>query len=317
MKKKKFSFFLILRLLGIVIFIVILTRVDLGRIFEVLRDISIYPFLLAILFQVLLLLFKGIRWHIMNDGRAHRMYWIRTFGRFFESYAIGVVTPGRLGEMMKAGHEKEKSDKVNALIRVISERGFDISIFVLVAVMALFFGHSLEMESGFKYLFLLIGLALGVVSYLLLSSRKILALLQKILHRISKKSSSIIIKGKQYRKGTVALILLLSVLSNYSYFISCYYLAQSVGLPLGLVDTGAGVAVAGLVNMLPVTVMGLGTRELIFLSIFNAYAESTVLAFSFAIFLVAQIGGGLISMILGQVFLIMDRNHIRKSEIQN
>ncbi|MFW5706226.1 MAG: hypothetical protein ACOCX8_04405, partial [Bacteroidota bacterium] len=110
---------------------------------------------------------------------------------------------------------------------------------------------------------------------------------------------------------------MLSVLSNYSYFISCYYLAQSVGLPLGLVDTGAGVAVAGLVNMLPVTVMGLGTRELIFLSIFNAYAERTVLAFSFAIFLVAQIGGGLISMILGQVFLIMDRNHIRKSEIQN
>ncbi len=301
-------------MLGIVIFIIILTRVDVGRIFEVMQKIRLRPFLVAVFFQILLLVFKGIRWHIMNDGRRATTFWIRTFGRFFESYAIGVVTPGRLGEVMKAGHEKDKSDKVNAFIRVVSERGFDVSIFILVAVAALFFGHTVEMTSGFKYLFLAIGLVLGVFSYLLLSSQKMLDVLQRLLHRMSKKTSSIIIKGKQYRKGTVSFILLLSLLSNYSYFVSCYFLAKSVDLPIGLIDTGAGVAIAGLINMLPVTVMGLGTRELVFISIFKAFARARVLAFSFSIFLVAQIGGGLISMILGQIFLAIDRKNTSKTE---
>ncbi|MEZ5083171.1 MAG: hypothetical protein R2750_06955 [Bacteroidales bacterium] len=57
--------------------------------------------------------------------------------------------------------------------------------------------------------------------------------------------------------------------------------------------------------MLPVTVMGLGTRELTFLYVFQSFAESQVLALSALIFIVAQIGGGIIAQLLGQVFLLL------------
>lgn len=306
-KKRKISFFQILRLMGIVLFIVILSRVDLRSITGVLGQISISLFLYGVLFQILLLIFKGIRWHVMNDGSRQKKHWIRSLGRFFESYAIGVVTPGRLGEVMKAGHEKDKSDKAGAFIRVISERGFDVGIFILIAVLALFFGKVIHLDTWMKWLFLVMGSGLLVLSYLLLSSPKTLKLIQNIINYILKKSSAIALREKQYQKGTVSLIFILSLLSNFSYFISCYFLAQSVGLHVGLIDVSAGVALAGLLNMLPITIMGLGTRELIFLTVFSTFAKSLILAFSITILLVAQIGGGLIAMVLGQILLFMDK----------
>lgn len=308
MKKKfKISPFLILRLLGIILFVYILTRVDLKRIGEVLREMNLQMFMLGILFQILVLLFKGFRWHIMNDGRKQKTYWIRSFGRFFESYAVGVVTPGRLGELLKAGHEESSVGKVNSFIRVISERGFDVSIFVLIAVGALFFGNFISMEEWLKWIFLGAGLIILILSYLLLSSSGFLLFIQKLVSKFSRNNFLLEINSKHYSKGIVPLILFLSVLSNFSYFVSCYYLAQSVYLSIPLIDVSAGVALAGLLNMLPITIMGLGTRELVLLSVFSAFPKSAVLAFSITILLVAQIGGGIFAMVLGQIFLFIDK----------
>ncbi|MDZ7743347.1 MAG: lysylphosphatidylglycerol synthase transmembrane domain-containing protein [Bacteroidota bacterium] len=314
-RKKKISPFLIFRLLGIILFVVILSHMNIAKIAHDLKDLDINFFIYGILFQILVLVFKGIRWHAMNDGRMQKQFWIRSFGRFFESYAIGVVTPGRLGELIKAGHEENKNDKVNTFIRVVSERGFDVSIFVLVAVAALFFGEFIRLETWLNWLFLSGGLFLLVMSYLLLSSRKTLLLLQNLVNRLPGRFSSIEIQGKQYPEGRVSIILLLSILSNFSYFISCYFLAKSVLLDIPLIDVSAGVALAGLLNMLPITIMGLGTRELIFLGIFSSFAQSSVLAFSISVLLVAQFGGGILSMIFGQIFLAADKK--RRKEIEN
>ncbi len=306
-KKRKIGFFQLLRLLGIVLFVFILTRVETGQIAVVLKAADFGLFFWGIFFQLLVLISKGIRWHVMNDGRSEKAFWIRSFGRFFESYAIGVVTPGRLGEIIKAGHEKEKNDRINTFVRVISERGFDMGIFIFVAASALIFGAAIQLNTFYTYLITFVAISLIVISWLLLSSVKIKILLQEMVRFFTKNRVDITIQGKRYRKGTVIMIFVLSLVSNYSYFVSCYFLARSVGLNLGFIDTGAGVALAGLVNMLPVTVMGLGTRELIFLQIFGGYAQSLVMAFSIAVFLVAQIGGGLVAMVLGQVFLFWDR----------
>lgn len=310
--KKKISPFLILRLLGIALFMIILCRIDLGAMFAELKHLVVRYFLWGILFQILVLSFKGIRWHVMNDGRSAPPFWIRSFGRFFESYAIGVVTPGRLGEVLKAGHEQNKNETANSFIRVLSERGFDVSIFVLIAVAALFFGEFIQMVNSFRYIFLALGVALLIFSFLLLTSHKTWRVLQKIIHKFPWKFSHIDIAGKRYKKGTVWLVFLLSLLSNASYFVSCYFLALSVNLTIPLIDVAAGVAIAGLLNMLPVTIMGMGTRDLIFLSVFSSLPSASVLAFSITILLVAQFGGGLFSLLLGQIFLFIDRKNKRK-----
>jgi hypothetical protein len=58
-----------LRLLGIVLFVVILFRVDLRAIGEALLTTNARLLIYGILFQILVLASKGIRWHLMNDGK--------------------------------------------------------------------------------------------------------------------------------------------------------------------------------------------------------------------------------------------------------
>ena len=55
--------------------------------------------------------------------------------------------------------------------------------------------------------------------------------------------------------------------------------------------------------MLPITIMGIGTRELTFLYVFRSFAQTLVLSFSFVVMLVAQIGGGLLALVAGQLLL--------------
>ncbi len=310
--KRKISLFLILRLLGIALFIVILTRVNLKEIAEVLANVQITLFIYGIFFQILVLIFKGIRWHIINDGRLKKIHCIRSFGRFFESYAIGVITPGRIGELLKAGHEKTRNDKANAFIRVLSERGFDVGIFVFIAGLAFLFGNYINLNEYISVLIIAVSIIIIVVSFILLSSAKVLLYFQRLINRLPGKFSEITLTPKKYSLKQTSVIFFFSLLSNFSYFVSCYFLAQSVYMFINFVAASGGVAIAGLFNMLPVTIMGLGTRELTFLTLFDSFDQSNVLAFSATMLIVAQIGGGIISMILGQAFLLTDRKRIKK-----
>lgn len=295
-KNKKIKWFSYLRMLGIVIFIIVLFNVDLVDIWEHIRKVNISFLLIAILFQILLLVIKGFRWHILNDGGKNKQSVFQSMGEFMESYAIGVITPGRLGELMKAGYQNTKEKIIASGIRVIAERGLDIGFFIIIAACALIWANLILLSPYICLLAFLAGLIIFVLAILLIGSHKIYLWGDKWVKNIS--------ETYKFRTGKEILtIVLLALISNLAYFISCYFLALGVGLPINFLTVSGGVAIAGLLNMLPITVMGLGTRELTFLYVFKTFSEAQVLALSGLVFLVAQIGGGLIALILGQLFL--------------
>jgi hypothetical protein len=57
------------------------------------------------------------------------------------------------------------------------------------------------------------------------------------------------------------------------------------------------------INTIPVTIMGLGTRDVTLLYVLRDIPKPQVLAFSGLILLVSQVGGGLIALVGGQIFL--------------
>jgi hypothetical protein len=222
---------------------------------------------------------------------------------------MGVITPGRLGEVMKAGHEKGVENKLSATLRVISERGFDVSIFVILAVISFYLIDTTQINFWILILVFIAGMALLVISFLLLGSPWFLSFIQHFIRKMHHKVSIINLVPLENGYSRVGMILFLSILSNLSYFISCWFLSKSVHLDLSFLLVSGGVAIAGLLNMLPITIAGLGTREVTFLTVFSMVAKSSVLAFSFMMLLVAQIGGGLISLILGQLLLWYDKRN--------
>jgi glycosyltransferase 2 family protein len=303
MAKKKFNWFLLLRLAGVALFIVVLARTDLRELWGWIKTVDRSYLLLAIGFQVLLLLVKAWRWYMLNEDIMDARRLARRSGEFFEGYALGVITPGRLGELMKAGHAGSRTGILGAGLRVIAERGMDLSIFVVIAGIAMSQGVLPGVDPLWGWLTLLAGLGGMCLTILILISPPVVRFAEKIMKlvRLLGKDKSL---GYEHRtKLNATGFLTWSLMSNLSYFVCCYFLANGVGMDLSFIGVSGGVAVAGVVNSVPVTVMGLGTRELTFLYVFSAFPRAQVMAFSSLVFLVAQIGGGLITLILGQILL--------------
>ncbi|MFW5983275.1 MAG: flippase-like domain-containing protein [bacterium] len=203
LKKGKINPMLIIRLLGIALFIIIISKVEFKLVLQNLKNLNYNFFLIGVFFQILVLTFKGLRWHIMIDGRHNKKYWFKSFGQFFESYAIGVVTPGRIGELLKVGHEKNKNDKINSFLRIVSERGFDVSLFLFIATGALLWGDFIRINIWYSLLLFFLSCSLFIFSYLLLSSKKVLLSLQKIVNRFPNLKSTLELTGKQYSQKKI------------------------------------------------------------------------------------------------------------------
>jgi uncharacterized membrane protein YbhN (UPF0104 family) len=244
-----------------------------------------------------------VRWIYLNDFAFKKKDIAQRFGEFFESYAIGVITPGRLGELMKAGHAKSREGVLDTALRVVVERGFDVGVFVVFAGLAMTIPVIAGMKVFWGWIVLAGGIAIILIAMLIMLSSGAMKKLDKLFKMLRLLNKE---KELSYMARPAANVMAvggLSILSNLSYFVSCYFLASGVGIDLSFVWITGGVAFAGLLNMLPVTVMGLGTREVTFLYVFSIFPEAQVLAFSGLVFLVAQVGGGLISLVLGQAFL--------------
>jgi uncharacterized membrane protein YbhN (UPF0104 family) len=300
-RKKKRRWFLLLRIVGIIIFFVVLFKMDLDEVWDSLKKVNLFFIFLAILAQLFLLFAKGLRWHQIKTGKDKFTGIYQNLGEFFESYAIGVITPGRVGEFMKAGYEQKKTNMIGAGINVLAERGMDVGIFISFAGAALIWGRFISFGPFINSITFFSGLVIFIFGILMITSGRIYSILDRFINNIK----SFYIKRKTQN---LIVIVLLTIISNLLYFISCYFIsAGGLELPISFIELSGAVAVAGLINLLPVTVMGLGTREVVLLYIFNTYPQSDVFALSGLIFIVAQLGGGLIALFLGQIFLFLQQ----------
>lgn len=294
--------FLLLRLTGIVIFIIILTQIDLTDLWEQLRTANPLLFALGFLFQLLLLVMKAFRWYLLNPVARLERNFLQSFGEFFESYAIGVVTPGRMGEMVKAGYSGKRTGIIGSGLRVLVERGLDVGFFLMVAGGSIAVASLVDISTMWGWLLLVLGSGIILVAISLLVSPAALRLVNSLFLRYRVLREPVTYSGQKFTDNL--LVVTLSLGSNLSYFVSCYFLGLAVSMEASFLYLSGGVAIAGMLNMLPVTVMGLGTRELTFIYVFNEFIRPKVLAFSGLVFLVAQVGGGLISLIAGELFLL-------------
>jgi uncharacterized membrane protein YbhN (UPF0104 family) len=314
-RKSLQRWFGLLRLVGIVLFLALIWRVDKRAVWKSLTSADLNLLTAGVLAQCAVLLSKGCRWHVLNEGQGNLAVFSRNLGQCLESYAIGVFTPGRIGELIKMGHvAADGGSPVQAGLLVLAERAMDLGLFVVAAGSALAFG----LLAGVLPVF---GVAIIVGGLAILSVACGLLLHVGVVQRLAKfpgASRFIRFGGRVTRHRhpvrMTSVVVLLSIAGTCAHFVSCHFLARSVSLQSPFLCTTGAMAIAGLLTLVPVTVLGLGTRELTLLYVLGDYPESQVLAFSALVLLVAQIGGGMIAMILGHAAIYSARQYAAPSE---
>jgi len=260
------------RILGPVLLAVILLRVDPASIWSVLRESHPGWLGIAVAATPVMLLLKAARWQTLLRGLGVSYPLPTAFLSYYVCLFIGNLTPGRLGELVRAAHlvQDREVDPGRALSSVVVDRLFDL--------FALLFLGGLALSSLGGTEDVLLG-TVGIL-FLLACTTLVLVLPKTVFKRpgVVQRTKKRIRRGRRMtalfallagfrdgllgiRPSSLARATLLTLIANGIYFALCFCLARSLSLRVGFLPIAGATALGSLVALIPMTVAGLGTRE--------------------------------------------------------
>jgi uncharacterized protein (TIRG00374 family) len=266
---------------------------------DTLRSVRTGYFLLSLLGVIFVLGIKSYRWRLLiqNEGASYSAY--KGFAAYMASDAVGIVTPGRIGEIARLYYLREESNIsfYSAFKTIVSDRIFDFTMLGWFGLSGmLFYFKTFGDHPGLYY-------ALGVLALVVLAYVVTIRFLAFIL-RYKKVSrlpvirfvyeSFLAVTRKQALRMWVITILAYSMYFGFSWLIMI-----SLHLTPSYMDVVFIMSIMSLSTIIPLSVAGFGTREATLVLLFSYYglASETAISFSLMHFTAFFLWGGLIGLV--------------------
>jgi len=256
-------------LLGIILFIIILFRTNTGEIFQNFKNIKSLYLIISLGLVIPMFINKSFCWHYIlrkqdikyNFKDSFLMYWVGTY--------MGVITPGRLGELSKAiyltrdGHSMGKS-MVGIVLDRISDFAF---LLTFVIIGSLFFISSIQKE--------ILILILGIIIFIILliffwkiglikwGTDKIINFLlpQKYQKSWNVNLQDFIDGFKIFKLKNYLMVFIISAFSWTFYYLQVYFLAKGANINISFLYLAITVTITGFITLIPVSIFGIGIRD--------------------------------------------------------
>jgi glycosyltransferase 2 family protein len=268
------------RLLGPLVLAVILLRLDVTEIAAVLERVSVLPVAGACLAVLPTLPLRSWRWRLLLEGAGTRLAPLEALNAYAFSIVVGSATPGRLGELIKIGYLRNKGVATSvAVLSVALDRLFDLAFLIVVGAGALaaFFGG----RSATVLLPILLAMAVfcaAVWRYAVSSHGRRVAqgLFSRLLpaawsQRFPRAIASVVGQAKALPRSTLLAVGLLTALTWIATYLAVYLCAVGLGLDVPFFDICGVTAISSLVTFLPISILGLGTRDASLIALLAPY----------------------------------------------
>lgn len=286
MKKR----FWLIRLFGILLLIFLLTRVDLSSIASAITKVNLWYLAAVIVLTPPGIFLRSWRWQFLLKMQGITYPLRQAFLACLSGFYLGLATPGRLGEFAKVLYLTDDKELPfgKAFSSVLVDRLFDIYLLVIVGG----FGLISFSPLGETILAVIVLLLLLAISLLILSRRigqRLIGVVYKakILSRFKGRIDTFVdqfywgVEGLTGRKLVFPLLLTLAAYATL--FSQCYLLALSLNLPLSFFYVAICMAVATLVALIPVSVCGIGTRDITLIALFSLQGIAYESALSYSL----------------------------------
>lgn len=308
-RKRRFSW---LSLIGPVLLLVLLWQLDTARLLAVIQRADWRLLLLAVALNLPMVLLKSLRWQALMYAQQISYHLGSAYLAYFGSIFIGFLTPGRLGEFVKALHVSRdcRVSIGQAFSSVLVDRLLDFYVLLIVGGSALL---SLVVQQNGSLTDSLVGLALlmllAVVPLACFLNDGIFGFVQqqgKKIGRVGRwlfapESPLLQLRQgfKQLSWGWLLAGVALTICANGVFFGQCYLLAYTLGLSLSFVQVASAVALGSLITLIPVSISGMGTREATIIAYLGTagVAAEQALGFSLLVFATFYAGGGLLGAV--------------------
>lgn len=288
---KKYSF-----LIGLFLFLIILSKTNPGEIFQNIKTINPFYLILAILFTLPMLFNKSLCWNYIKRQQGIKYNLKNSFLMYCSGQYIGLLTPGRMGEITKALYLKRDGYSLGkSLVSVILDRLSDFAFLLIFLCLG-----SLFLITVFQKQIIILISAL-IISVLVLIIFIKIGLIKWVLNKIFyifipkkyQKSWKVNFQDfvndfRIYKLKEYLIIFLITTFSWLFYYIQMYILAKICNINLPFLYLAISVTITGFITLIPISISGIGTRDASLILLFSPFliSKEQIIVFSALILLI-------------------------------
>lgn len=284
-------------IIGLVLFIVIMLNLNLNQLFQTLFSANPLFLALSVIPMFFMLLFQAFKWKNILDNSNVKISFVDTIIMFLVGYYYGSITPGKLGDFIRS---KYLSNHSNVSVgfsfsTVFLDRISDLIIIVYLGfigvIFFIFFYDILVMPI---FLLALLFFASVCFFYVLFNEKLLSKLITSILFRYLPEKIKLyinphfddftsnnknLVKNKKLLLQTLLLSVLIWLITAVGGFFLLLSLHANISYPFILFV----IVISSLISLIPLSINGLGTRELTIITLFSIIHVSPEVAFGFSI----------------------------------
>jgi uncharacterized protein (TIRG00374 family) len=296
-----------LKVLGLLLLIVLLVRVDFQLVLQTLSEVDLVLLGLSIVLILPLIFIKALRWWAILHAQTIEMSILQAYLAYFSSLFLGFLTPGRLGEFSRVFYVREV-DEVStgvALSSVLADRLFDLFALLFVGGAGLLSFRTRE----FQISTFLIALGLITLPLILFLYDRSFLWVKQLGVRVGNLGRRIFSKDgflmgvrsglRQLNRSQFLLSIILTGIAYTVFFSQCYLIGLALNIRVGYAAIAYAIALGSLITLVPISISGLGTREAVITAYLALVGVSPVasISFSLLVFFTFYIVGGLFGAI--------------------
>ena len=288
MVRKYVKFFPII---GLLLFVYIISKIDLHAVAQNFLNIDLRFLALAFVLTIPSLLIKTLKWKQLVKPFNVELSLKEAASAWISGFFIGLVTPGRVGDLARAFYLKDKMKIGSALTTVVVDRILDIFVLMVLSVLGIFFiitnfavdGKVIQMIFGAFVLFTIAAIVFFQKKYASRLLKPLFNIFVPEKYKEKLKSSYQDFYGGisilKANKGAIAKAVILSVVAWTITFTNYFVLSLAIGLNVEYFFILMIMPIALLVEILPISFSGIGTRDaaiILFFSFIGIDANSAV-----------------------------------------
>ncbi len=299
MKKRNLLPFVGLAILGYLIY-----RSGINNLMNFIREIDIYLFLLSLVLFPIMIFFQTWKWQVLLEAQEFEVGFWKLFKMQWISLFYGTITPGRIGSFIKIMYLKDESGRPTSecISSVLIDRLLD---FIMIAMMAVVGSLYLVKEFSNLYLQAVLFLASLLFGLWIITSKKRVKFFFRLFYKylISKKIKEKLKEGfygfynNLPKVKSLIIPSLLTLILWVIIYTQVYLVALALSIDIPYLPFITIFPIGTIVGLIPITISGFGTRELVLVSLFNVFGatpESIIamsLVWTISGFVNALIGG--------------------------
>lgn len=296
----------LLPLLGIALFLFIISKLDINGIIGVAKNIRWWLLVLGVVTAYLAVYLKAWKWKKIIDYSGMKYTLSNSFIAWLVGFAVGMITPGRVGDFYRSVYLKTSNKKPLGVCfaTVFLDRIVDIIIMLIFAglgVIYLILGYNVPYGRELAITVVVLAL-LSLVFLFVFRENVVRKLVRPLFYRFiperyhkdmkkNYKSFFSLFNRVMEKPSMIAVVFIIGLLGWLIAFFEMYLLALALNLDVSYVFIGSIAPIINMIELIPISFSGIGTRDaamIFFMGLVSVNKEAAV-AFSLLILVVIYV----------------------------